>query len=189
MSILIAIDWTSTLFDYVLVGLVSLGTLFVLLAGLGVVRMPDLYLRISVTTKAATLGVGLILLGAAIHFGETSVTTRILAIILFLLLTAPVSAHLIGKASYYVGRPLWRKSVTDELRDSERSSSLLGLTPHHEEAKDIHITETDGNEVVTDRGIGDDLEEREKEADKDKPREKGRSNGDSDSENPPHRSE
>lgn len=79
--------------------------------------MPDLFLRISVTTKAATLGVGMILTGMALHFFETSITTRAIAIIVFLLLTAPIGAHLIGRASYFVGVPLWKKSLMDDLKD------------------------------------------------------------------------
>jgi multicomponent Na+:H+ antiporter subunit G len=95
----------------------GLGSVFVLLAAIGIVRMPDLFLRISVTTKAATLGIGLILSGAAIFFADISVTTRVLAIIFFLLLTAPVAAHMIGRASYFIGTNLWEKSVIDELKD------------------------------------------------------------------------
>ncbi|GAA0873845.1 monovalent cation/H(+) antiporter subunit G [Wandonia haliotis] len=95
---------------------ISLGTLFILLAAVGLVRMPDLYLRISVTTKAATLGVGLLLAGTALYFFEVSTTTRALAIIIFLFLTAPIGAHLIGRTSYFVGTPLWKRSVMDDLK-------------------------------------------------------------------------
>ena len=102
--------------EIVIITVVSLGTLFILLAGLGLIRMPDLYLRISVTTKAATLGVGLLLLGTAIYFSELSITTRAIAIIFFLLLTAPIGAHLIGRSSYFIGVPLWKKSVIDDLK-------------------------------------------------------------------------
>ncbi|GGZ55234.1 MULTISPECIES: monovalent cation/H(+) antiporter subunit G [Mesonia] len=93
----------------------SLGAIFILLAAVGFVRMPDAYLRISVTTKAVTLGVGLILASAAIYFDNLSVTSRVLAIVLFIILTSPVGAHLIGRASYFSGNKLWEKSVTDEL--------------------------------------------------------------------------
>lgn len=150
----------SAIADYTLVGLISLGTAFVFLAGLGVLRMPDLYLRISVTTKAATLGIGLILFGAAIHFSETSVTTRILAIILFLLLTAPVSAHLIGKASYFVGTPLWHKTVIDELKDSKKTESLLGIRSD-EADKEREALEGEAEEVIVDPSIGDGHDARE----------------------------
>lgn len=102
--------------DIIIITVVSLGTLFILLAAVGLLRMPDLYLRISVTTKAATLGVGLLLCGTALYFSELSTTTRALAIIIFLLLTAPIGAHLIGRASYFVGLPLWKKSVMDDLK-------------------------------------------------------------------------
>lgn len=94
----------------------TLGALFTLLAGLGIVRMPDLYLRISVTTKAASLGIGLLLVCAAVYFQQPSVTTKVLAIILFILLTSPVGAHLIGRAAYIIGIPLWTKSVMDTLK-------------------------------------------------------------------------
>jgi len=95
----------------------TLGALFILLAAVGVVRMPDLYLRISVTTKAATLGIGLILGAAAIYFGDTAITSRVFAIILFMLLTAPVGAHMIGRASYFTGVKLWHNSQHDDLKD------------------------------------------------------------------------
>jgi monovalent cation/proton antiporter MnhG/PhaG subunit len=61
--------------------------------------------------KAATLGIGLILISAAIYFGDISVTSRVMAIIFFLFLTAPVAAHMIGRASYFIGTELWEKSV------------------------------------------------------------------------------
>lgn len=119
--------------DIIIIVVITFGALFVLLASIGIVRMPDLYLRISVTTKAATLGVGLILIGAALYFGEASITTRALAIVFFLLLTAPVGAHLIGKASFFVGIKLWKNSVIDELKESSDAESLLGLKLNEEE--------------------------------------------------------
>ncbi len=126
--------------EYVIMIIITFGALFVLLAAIGIVRMPDLYLRISVTTKAATLGVGMILIAAALYFGEASITTRALAIVFFLLLTAPVAAHLIGKASYFVGIPLWHRTVIDDLKDSPSTDSLLGLK---EDDDDTTKTEAD----------------------------------------------
>lgn len=101
----------------------GLGAIFVLLAAIGTLRMPDQYLRISVNTKAATLGVGLILTAAALFFLETSVTTRVIAVIIFIFITAPVGAHLIGRTSYFLGNPLWGKSVTDDLKDKYNKST------------------------------------------------------------------
>ncbi len=93
----------------------AIGAIFILLASIGLVRMPDFYLRVSVTTKAATLGVGLVLAAAAVYFQEASVVSRVVAIISFLLLTAPVAAHMIGRTAYFTGTKLWERSTHDEL--------------------------------------------------------------------------
>ncbi|AVR44518.1 Na+/H+ antiporter subunit G [Christiangramia fulva] len=105
--------------------LVTFGALFVLFAAIGLVRMPDTYLRISVTTKAATLGVGLVLMSAAVFFQDSDVTSQSFVIILFIFLTAPVSAHLIGRASYFIGIKMWDKSVMDDLRGKYQKNSHI----------------------------------------------------------------
>ena len=99
------------------------GALFMALAGLGLLRMPDLFLRMSSTAKAGTLGAGLLLLGAAIHFDNFAISTRAVAIIVFLLLTAPVAAHMIGRAAYFDGVPLWKGTVQDDLHGHYRLST------------------------------------------------------------------
>lgn len=108
----------------IIIGVVAtLGALFVLLAAVGLLRMPDTYLRISVTTKAATLGVGLLLIAAMVYFSDPDITSQAMVIILFIFLTAPVSAHLIGRASYFIGVRLWDKSVMDDLRGKYQKNS------------------------------------------------------------------
>jgi multicomponent Na+:H+ antiporter subunit G len=97
-------------------GLMLIGAAFLLLAALGVARMPDLFTRMQSATKASTLGIACTMLAAAVHFFELSVTTRALATIAFFFLTAPVTAHLIARASYFVGTPLWDGTRFDELR-------------------------------------------------------------------------
>ena len=121
--------------------IVSLGTLFILLAAIGLLRMPDLYLRMSVTTKAATLGVGLILIGLALYYMETSITTRVIAIIVFLLLTAPISAHVIGRASYFIGVPLWNKTKIDELEGMYNTKTHELMSGLEEEEEEESITD------------------------------------------------
>jgi multicomponent Na+:H+ antiporter subunit G len=101
----------------------GLGALFVLLAAVGTLRMPDQYLRISVNTKAATLGVGLLLVSAALFFLEISVFTRVVTVIIFILITAPVGAHLIGRTSYFIGNELWGNSVIDDLKGKYNKST------------------------------------------------------------------
>ena len=95
--------------------LILIGATFALLAGAGVVRMPDLFTRMQAATKASTLGIGCIILAVAVHFGELGITTRALATIIFVFLTAPVAAHMIARAAYFVGVPLWDGTIIDEL--------------------------------------------------------------------------
>lgn len=92
------------------------GAVFLLLAGVGIIRMPDLYSRIQASTKAATLGVGCVVLAMAFHFSDLGVTVRSLLVIAFLFTTAPVAAHVIGRAAYFVGVPLWEMTIIDELQ-------------------------------------------------------------------------
>lgn len=98
------------------IALMGIGALFMLLAGLGLLRMPDLFTRASAATKAATVGVGAMLLALAIHFGEAGVVIRALATVVFLLLTAPIAAHMIGRAAYFSGVPLYKGTKINDLR-------------------------------------------------------------------------
>jgi multicomponent Na+:H+ antiporter subunit G len=92
-----------------------IGAVFMCVAGLGILRMPDLFMRMSSGTKASTLGVGFLLAAVAVRFPVLEVVSRTVAIIVFILLTAPVAAHMIGRAAYVIGIPLWKDSMVDEL--------------------------------------------------------------------------
>lgn len=109
--------------DIIIAVLATFGVLIILLAAIGFLKMPDAYLRMCVTTKASTLGSGLILVAAAVFFGDGGVTSRSIAIILFLLLTVPVGAHLIARASYFIGVKLWDKSIMDEMEGKYKKST------------------------------------------------------------------
>ncbi len=102
------------------------GAAFMLLAALGLLKMPDLFLRLQATSKATTLGVGCLMLGVAIHFGDFGNVLRSAAIVVLFFVTAPVAAHVIARAAYLVGTPLWKGSVVDELRGhyDERTHEL-----------------------------------------------------------------
>ncbi|MET3114320.1 multicomponent Na+:H+ antiporter subunit G [Pedobacter sp. CG_S7] len=98
----------------------TIGALAILFASIGVLRLPDFYLRLSVTVKAATLGVGLLLVCAGIVFPDVSVTTKAIAIAFFLILTAPVAAHMIGRTAYHSNVPTWKGTVIDELKTNNK---------------------------------------------------------------------
>ena len=95
--------------------LLWLGGGFVLVSAIGALRMPDFYMRMHAATKAGTLGAGLVLLAAAVLFGTLSVIAKALVVFLFLLFTAPVAAHVLGRAAYYQKTPKWSRTGLDEL--------------------------------------------------------------------------
>ena len=101
--------------DIISAVLIAIGAILVLLSAIGLLKLPDIYMRMSATTKSATLGVGSILLGTAIVFWDIGIMSRGLIIISFLFLTAPVAAHMIGRAAYINKVPLWENSIVDEL--------------------------------------------------------------------------
>ena len=96
--------------------IILIGAFFILISAIGIIRMPDLFTRMSATTKASTLGVGLVLLGTAFFWQEIGISARAIIIISFLFLTAPVAAHIIGRAAYFDKVPLWHKTKVDELK-------------------------------------------------------------------------
>lgn len=97
--------------DIIVSILIVLGGGFAAIAGLGLLRLPDVLIRMHATTKAGTLGVGLIVLGVSVHFASSLVITKALLIIAFMFLTAPVGAHLIARAAYRRGIRLWGKTL------------------------------------------------------------------------------
>lgn len=81
------------------------GVFFLVIAGWGILRMPDAYCRMHASTKAASLGIGLLVVATAIFFGQTAVSTKALMIVVFIFLTAPVAGHLLGRAVHLRSDP------------------------------------------------------------------------------------
>ena len=106
----------SSVREAVVLGLLLMGGGFLLLAAIGVVRMPDLFTRMQAATKATTLGAGCMLLAVAVYFDNFGVTVRVVLVIAFVFITAPVAAHMIGRAAYFIGVKLWHETRLDELR-------------------------------------------------------------------------
>ncbi len=90
------------------------GAFFMLVAAIGLLKLPDLYQRLHASSKAATLGVALILIGAALHSGNMGIVSRCLMAIAFFMATAPVGAHMITRAAYNHKEPLAKGTLSDE---------------------------------------------------------------------------
>lgn len=101
-----------------------LGSMVLLIAAIGLIRMPDAYNRIQVGTKASTAGVALIMLGLALvipgWFG------KLFTIMLFVLLTNPVSSNVLMRAAHKIGIPMASQTVVDQLKEDEEKTKNHG---------------------------------------------------------------
>ena len=92
-----------------------LGSVFILIASLGVLRMPDMLSRMHSASKAGAVGGGLVLLAVALLCFDAGIALRAVMAIVFLLLTTPIAAHLLAKASY---------RITDQSHDIDAKGQL-----------------------------------------------------------------
>jgi len=90
------------------------GATLALLAGIGILRMPDVYTRMQASTKASTLGLGCLLTGIVLRNPEFSFVVRAVSTAAFMFLTTAVSAHVIARAAALSGSPLWEGTLVDE---------------------------------------------------------------------------
>lgn len=120
-----------------------LGAVFMLLAAVGSVRMPDLMTRMHATTKAGAFGAGLMLIGVTLEFSQLDIQVRAIAILFFILLTTPVAAHAVGHAGYLTGAKLWEGTLKDDLqgqlrpqgRSEDATADAMPNTPASEDSR------------------------------------------------------
>lgn len=108
--------------DYLTGILMIIGGIFCLVASVGIVRLPDALIRMHAATKAGTLGTGLLVIAEALVYRQLGISLRAVTIIVLVLLTAPVAAHLIGRAFYHSGEPLSDRTWIDELRSQKKKN-------------------------------------------------------------------
>lgn len=100
-----------------------LGSIFLLLGALGLLRMPDIYNRMQAGTKATTMGTLLFLSGIALGHGTELSIWKIILLILFIIFTNPLSSHALARAAHKSGIPLAKESVKDDLAADEEADS------------------------------------------------------------------
>lgn len=79
------------------------GSFFVLVSTLAVLRMPDYFSRIHGAGITDTLGAGLILLGLMFQAGLSLVSVKLFLILVFMVLTGPVTVHALAKTAFRLG--------------------------------------------------------------------------------------
>jgi multicomponent K+:H+ antiporter subunit G len=94
---------TATLLEWLVAGLVVVGGAFSLVGSLGLVRMPDFFTRLHGPSKATTIGMGSILIASALYMSLRGhgLSLHEFMISLFIVITAPVSSHLLAKAAHH----------------------------------------------------------------------------------------
>ncbi len=92
----VALDWLSWI-------LLLTGSIFVLIGGIGVVRLPDLYTRMHAASLTDTLGTLCILIGIMLQAGLTLASIKLAAIAMFLLLTGPTATYALANAALLSG--------------------------------------------------------------------------------------
>jgi multicomponent Na+:H+ antiporter subunit G len=108
---MIVLEWLTAL-------LLLIGAILVLLAAIGVLRFPDTFLRMQASSKASTLGLACLLGGTALQFPEVEVIVRLGSIAAFVMLTSPLSAHVVARVALHRGTPLWQGTVLNEYEPS-----------------------------------------------------------------------
>ena len=101
--------------DVVAGALILTGVALSVTAGLGLHRFPDLFARMHAATKPATLGLVLVLTGAALRMEQRGDVAKLLLVVALQFLTAPVGAHMVGRAAYRAGTELSPATTCDEL--------------------------------------------------------------------------
>ena len=118
-----------TLLEGIVLVAAAIGTLFMLISAIGIVRLPDVYARMHAAGKASTLGVACILLSAGIYFSETELFRMILLIALFFV-TAPIAVTTMARAAYRTDRERQFVLHYDDLEtdNSQRASLANEIT-------------------------------------------------------------
>jgi multicomponent Na+:H+ antiporter subunit G len=116
--------------DVVAMACLLLGAFLCLTAGLGLLRFPDVLSRMHAGTKPQAVGVLLIMVGGAIRLTGSSVVWMLLLVAAFQLITAPVSAHMVGRIAYRRRHVRRDRLLVDELGSGpDRTGGLTGDDP------------------------------------------------------------
>lgn len=100
--------------------LLVFGAGFMLISALGIVRLPDLYIRMHASTKASSLGIMLLLAALCIYFFTWVLLVKSIFIVVFIFATVPVASHLLAGTGHMLNVKKWKHTVTDEWENDEK---------------------------------------------------------------------
>lgn len=98
--------------------LLVVGAALAVIAGIGLQRFPDVFARMHAATKPATLGLALVLGGAALQASDAGSVAKLLLVVALQFATAPIGSHLVGRAAYNAGTECEDITI-DQLADVE----------------------------------------------------------------------
>jgi monovalent cation/proton antiporter, MnhG/PhaG subunit len=102
-----------------------IGAGFALIGSIGLARLPDFYMRLHGPTKASTLGVGGMVVGSLIYFSTRGegLSLHEFLIVIFLFITAPVSAHIVAKAALHLQLPAVERTRRPPVQNPSKNDS------------------------------------------------------------------
>lgn len=118
------------------------GSFLVMVAGVGIARFPDLLARMHAATKPQSLGLAMLMTGLALELRTGNVVWTLVLVVIFQLFTAPVSAHMVGRAGYRTRRIASEILVVDELGDDLEKTAARRAREEAERARLANEDET-----------------------------------------------
>lgn len=104
------LEWLSFIF-------LILGSVFIFISSIGILRFTDLYMRMHSTTKTTSFGISLLLIGTFLAFPELGFFIKAIIIVIFVFLTTPLGTHMISKAGHILGINKADNYVRDDWED------------------------------------------------------------------------
>ena len=114
--------------------LLLIGGFFVLVGSIGLCRLPDIYTRLHAPTKATTVGMGAILIASMVMMSveEGHLSVHELLITLFLLITAPITAHMLAKTALHLENRALKRTQSQQLMSNAREQLPPDANRSHE---------------------------------------------------------
>ena len=100
--------------EIIAIAFMACGLLFLVISAVGMLRLPDFYSRLHVSGNSETFGLMLSLLGLAIYEGFTLTAVKLIMIFIFVFIGNPIGTHILSKAAYKTGHPMYLKETEKE---------------------------------------------------------------------------